>query len=146
MLNIGFGNVVAANRVVAIVSPNSAPVKRLKDEARDENRLIDVTHGRKTRSVLIMDSNHVILSAIQTETISQRLSTLMDGNNGPMTPSGEIPESGPSGTKGCLFILSAPSGAGKTTLCQAILPAFPGHAVFRLPYHPIAKAWRNPGN
>lgn len=82
MLNVGFGNVVAANRVVAIVSPNSAPVKRLKDEARDEKRLIDVTHGRKTRSVLITDSNHVILSAIQTETISQRLSTLMDGNNG----------------------------------------------------------------
>jgi extracellular matrix regulatory protein A len=82
MLNIGFGNVVAANRVVAIVSPNSAPVKRLKDEARDEKRLIDVTHGRKTRSVLVTDSNHVILSAIQTETISQRLSTLMDGNNG----------------------------------------------------------------
>lgn len=81
MLNIGFGNVVAANRVVAIASPNSAPVKRLKDEARDEKRLIDVTHGRKTRSVLITDSNHVILSAIQTETISQRLSTLMDGNN-----------------------------------------------------------------
>ncbi len=78
MLNIGFGNVVAANRVVAIVSPNSAPVKRLKDEARDEKRLIDVTHGRKTRSVLITDSNHVILSAIQTETISQRLSTLKD--------------------------------------------------------------------
>ena len=82
MLNIGFGNVVAANRVVAIVSPNSAPVKRLKDEARDEKRLIDVTHGRKTRSVLITDSNHVILSAIQTETIAQRLSTLKDGNNG----------------------------------------------------------------
>ncbi len=78
MLNIGFGNVVAANRVIAIASPNSAPVKRLKDEARDEKRLIDVTHGRKTRSVLITDSNHVILSSIQTETISQRLSTLMD--------------------------------------------------------------------
>ncbi|MFH0994714.1 MAG: DUF370 domain-containing protein [Pseudomonadota bacterium] len=78
MLNVGFGNVVAANRIIAIVSPNSAPVKRLKDEARDEKRLIDVTHGRKTRSVLITDSNHVILSAIQTETISQRLSTLMD--------------------------------------------------------------------
>ena len=82
MLNIGFGNVVAANRVVAIASPNSAPIKRLKDEARDEKRLIDVTHGRKTRSVLITDSNHVILSAIMTETISQRLSTLKDGNNG----------------------------------------------------------------
>jgi extracellular matrix regulatory protein A len=82
MLNIGFGNVVAANRVVAIASPNSAPIKRLKDEARDEKRLIDVTHGRKTRSVLITDSNHVILSAVQTETISQRMSTIMEGNNG----------------------------------------------------------------
>ena len=82
MLNIGFGNVVAANRVVAIASPNSAPIKRLKDEARDEKRLIDVTHGRKTRSVLITDSNHVILSAIQSETIAQRLSILKDGNNG----------------------------------------------------------------
>jgi regulator of extracellular matrix RemA (YlzA/DUF370 family) len=82
MLNIGFGNVVAANRVVAIASPNSAPIKRLKDEARDEKRLIDVTHGHKTRSVLITDSNHVILSAIQTETISQRLSTLIDTHNG----------------------------------------------------------------
>ncbi|MFH0994445.1 MAG: DUF370 domain-containing protein [Pseudomonadota bacterium] len=82
MLNIGFGNVVAANRVIAIASPNSAPVKRLKDEARDDKRLIDVTQGRKTRSVLIMDSNHVILSAIQTETIAQRLSTLMEVNNG----------------------------------------------------------------
>jgi regulator of extracellular matrix RemA (YlzA/DUF370 family) len=78
MLNIGFGNVVAANRIVAIISPNSAPIKRLKDEARDEKRLIDVTHGRKTRSVLITDSNHIILSAIQTETISLRLSTLKD--------------------------------------------------------------------
>jgi extracellular matrix regulatory protein A len=82
MLNIGFGNVVAANRVIAIASPNSAPAKRLKDEARDDKRLIDVTQGRKTRSVLIMDSNHVILSAIQTETIAQRLSTLMEANNG----------------------------------------------------------------
>lgn len=78
MLNIGFGNVVAANRVVAIISPHSSPVKRLKDEARDDKRLIDVTHGRKTRSVLITDSNHIILSAIQTETISQRLSSLKE--------------------------------------------------------------------
>jgi regulator of extracellular matrix RemA (YlzA/DUF370 family) len=78
ILNIGFGNIVAASRIIAIISPNSAPVKRLKDEARDEKRLIDVTHGRKTRSVLITDSNHVILSAIQTETISVRLSTLKD--------------------------------------------------------------------
>lgn len=78
LLNIGFGNVVAVDRIIAIVSPNSAPIKRLKDEARDNNRLIDVTHGRKTRSVLVTDSNHVILSAVQTETISLRLSNLKD--------------------------------------------------------------------
>jgi regulator of extracellular matrix RemA (YlzA/DUF370 family) len=76
LLNIGFGNTVVAERVVAIVSPNSAPMKRLKDEARDEKRLVDVTHGRKTRSIIIMDSNHIVLSAIQAETISQRYSTL----------------------------------------------------------------------
>jgi len=78
LLNIGFGGTVVAERVVAIVSPNSAPMKRLKDEARKEKRLVDATHGRKTRSVIIMDSNHVILSAIQAETISQRYATLKE--------------------------------------------------------------------
>ena len=72
LLNIGFGSTVVSDRVVAIVSPNSAPMKRLKDEARDEKRLIDATHGRRTRSIIIMDSHHVVLSAIQAETISQR--------------------------------------------------------------------------
>lgn len=76
LLNIGFGNTVAAERVVAIVAPNSAPMKRLKDEARDERRLIDATHGRRTRSIIVMDSNHIILSAIQAETISQRYAML----------------------------------------------------------------------
>ena len=76
LLNIGFGNTVAAERVVAIVSPNSAPMKRLKDEAKDEKRLIDATQGRRTRSIIIMDSNHIVLSAIQAETISQRYTTL----------------------------------------------------------------------
>ena len=71
LLNIGFGNTVVAERVVAIVSPNSAPMKRLKDEAKDEKRLVDATHGRRTRSIIIMDSNHIVLSAIQSETISQ---------------------------------------------------------------------------
>ncbi len=78
LLNIGFGNTVVAERVVAIVSPNSAPMKRLKDEAKDEKRLIDATHGRRTRSIIIMDSNHIVLSAIQAETISQRYTTLKD--------------------------------------------------------------------
>jgi extracellular matrix regulatory protein A len=76
LLNIGFGNTVVAERFVAIVSPNSAPMKRLKDEAKSEKRLIDATHGRRTRSIIIMDSNHVVLSAIQAETISQRYATL----------------------------------------------------------------------
>jgi regulator of extracellular matrix RemA (YlzA/DUF370 family) len=74
LVNIGFGNSVVSRRVVAIISPNAAPIKRLRDEARDEKRLIDATQGRKTRSVIITDSNHVVLSAIQSETISQRFS------------------------------------------------------------------------
>ena len=76
LLNIGFGNTVVADRIVAILSPNSSPMKRVKDEARDDRRLVDVTHGRKTRAIIITDSNHVILSAIQAETVSQRYSTL----------------------------------------------------------------------
>ncbi len=76
LLNIGFGNTVVAERVVAIVSPHSAPMKRLKDEAKDEKRLVDTTHGRRTRSIIVMDSNHVVLSAIQAETISQRYISL----------------------------------------------------------------------
>lgn len=78
LLNIGFGSTVVAERVVAIVSPNSAPMKRLKDEARNDNRLIDATHGRRTRSIIVLDSNHIVLSAIQAETISQRFATLKE--------------------------------------------------------------------
>jgi regulator of extracellular matrix RemA (YlzA/DUF370 family) len=74
LINIGFGNSVVSRRIVAIISPNTAPIKRLRDEARDEKRLIDATQGRKTRSVIVTDSNHVILSAIQSETIAQRFS------------------------------------------------------------------------
>ena len=72
-INIGFGNMVAANRMVALVSPDSAPVKRLIQDAKDEGRTIDVTCGRCTRAVIITDSEHVILSAIQAETIANRL-------------------------------------------------------------------------
>ncbi|MBQ8174667.1 MAG: DUF370 domain-containing protein [Clostridia bacterium] len=72
-INIGFGNLVAANRVVALASPDSAPIKRLVQEAKDSGRAIDVTCGRRTRAVIITDSEHVLLSAIQTETISNRL-------------------------------------------------------------------------
>jgi len=72
LINIGFGNVIAGDRVIAIVNPESSPVKRLKDEAKAAGKLIDATYGRKTRAILITDSNHVILSAIQPETIAQR--------------------------------------------------------------------------
>ena len=72
LLNIGFGNSVVSGRVVAIVSPSSSPMKRLREEAKDEKRLIDATQGRRTRSIVITDSNHVVLSAVQAETIAQR--------------------------------------------------------------------------
>ena len=72
-INIGFGNMVAAERVVAIVSPDSAPVKRMIQDGKDAGRIIDVTCGRRTRAVLLTDSDHIILSAVQTETISNRL-------------------------------------------------------------------------
>ena len=74
-INIGFGNMVSAGRIVAIASPDSAPIKRLVQDARDDGRVIDVSCGRRTRAVIITDSDHVILSAIQTETITNRLSS-----------------------------------------------------------------------
>ena len=73
LINIGFGNMASANRIIAIISPESAPVKRMIQEARDQGQLIDATYGRKTRSVLIMDAGQIILSAVQPETISHRL-------------------------------------------------------------------------
>lgn len=76
LINIGFGNIVAANRVVAIVSPESAPIKRMVQEARDKGILIDATFGRRTRAVVVTDSEHIILSALQPETIANRFGTL----------------------------------------------------------------------
>lgn len=72
LLNIGFGNYVVAARVVAIVNPTSSPMKRLREDAKGEGRLVDATQGRKTRSIIVTDSGHVVLSAIQAETIGQR--------------------------------------------------------------------------
>ena len=74
LINIGFGNMVSANRLIAIVSPESAPIKRIVQEARDKGTLIDATYGRRTRAVLITDSDHVILSAVQPETGANRFS------------------------------------------------------------------------
>ena len=73
LLNIGFGNMVSANRVMAIISPESAPIKRMVQDARDKGLLIDATYGRKTRAVLVTDSGQIVLSAIQPETVAHRL-------------------------------------------------------------------------
>lgn len=72
LLNIGFGNFVVSNRIIAIVNPSSSPMRRLREDARQAGRLVDATQGRKTRSIIVSDSNHVVLSAIQAETIGQR--------------------------------------------------------------------------
>lgn len=74
LLNIGFGNYVVNSRVVAIVNPASSPMRRLREDAKESQRLVDATQGRKTRSIIVTDSGHVVLSAIQAETISQRFS------------------------------------------------------------------------
>ncbi len=72
-INIGFGNIVSANRIVAIVSPESAPIKRIIGDARDRGTLIDATYGRRTRAVIVTDSDHVVLAAVQPETVANRL-------------------------------------------------------------------------
>lgn len=75
LVNIGFGNIVSANRLIAIVSPESAPIKRIIQEGRDRGMLIDATYGRRTRAVIITDSDHIILSAVQPETIAHRINS-----------------------------------------------------------------------
>ena len=81
LINIGFGNMVSASRLVAIVSPESAPIKRIVQDAKERGSLIDATYGRRTRAVIIMDSDHVILSAVQTETVANRLNDRDDDLN-----------------------------------------------------------------
>jgi regulator of extracellular matrix RemA (YlzA/DUF370 family) len=81
LINIGYGNIVSANRIISIVSPESAPIKRIVQEARDRQMLIDATYGRRTRAVIIMDSDHVILSAVQPETVAHRLVSKDDGQD-----------------------------------------------------------------
>ena len=72
-INIGFGNIISADRLIAIVGPESAPIKRIIQDARDNGKLVDATYGRRTRAVIIMDSEHVVLSAVQPETVANRL-------------------------------------------------------------------------
>ncbi|HSL40066.1 MAG TPA: DUF370 domain-containing protein [Desulforhopalus sp.] len=76
LLNVGFGNTVMAERIIAVINTGSSPARKLKENAKNENRLIDVTEGRRTRSILIMDSNHIVLSSVQPDTIGQRLQAL----------------------------------------------------------------------
>jgi len=78
LINIGFGNVVSANRIISIVSPESAPIKRIVQVARETNNLIDATYGRRTRAVIVTDSSYVILSAVQPETVGQRVTNQDD--------------------------------------------------------------------
>lgn len=73
LVNIGFGNIVAANRIISIIGPESAPIKRIIQEARDKGMLVDATYGRRTRAVVVVDSGHIILSAVQPETVANRL-------------------------------------------------------------------------
>ena len=76
LVNIGFGNIVSANRIIAIVSPESAPIKRIIQDAKDKGTAVDATYGRRTRAVVIMDSGHIILSAVQPETVAGRLDNI----------------------------------------------------------------------
>lgn len=80
LMSVGYGNFVLAGRVVSIVNPASAPMRRLREDARQAGRLVDATQGRKTRSIIIMDSNHVVLSAVLAETLVQRLGAMEEGN------------------------------------------------------------------
>ena len=89
LVNIGYGNMISPQRLIAVVSPDSAPIKRLIQDAKDEGRTIDVTCGRRTRAVIITDSEHVILSAIQTETIANRLDDAQAENDEEETEDGE---------------------------------------------------------
>ena len=98
LINIGFGNLVSASRLIAIVSPESAPIKRIVQDVRERGELIDATYGRRTRAVIIMDSGHVILSALQPETVSARM------------------REGRGMKRGKLLVISGPSGCGKSTV------------------------------
>ncbi|HBH28077.1 MAG: DUF370 domain-containing protein [Desulfofustis sp. PB-SRB1] len=90
LLNIGYGNTVMVSRVIAVINTGSAPARKLKETAKNSQRLVDVTEGRRTRSIIITDSNHVILSSVQTETIAQRLAALRAEYH--LTSSDEGPE------------------------------------------------------
>jgi len=113
MVNIGFGNVVSAQRIVAMMSPESAPIRRVISEARGRGMLIDATYGRRTRAVIVTDSDHVILSAVSPETVASRLEDIVKRQNENKMKKGKI------------FVITAPSGCGKGTLRRALLKEAP---------------------
>ena len=86
LVNVGFGNAVKIGRILAVVNPGSSPIRKLKEEARTEKRLIDVTEGRRTRAIIILDSGHLVLSSVQPETINQRLLALDQEQRNPGLP------------------------------------------------------------
>lgn len=83
LVNVGFGNAVTVSRILAVVHPGSSPIRKLKEDARSEKKLIDVTEGRRTRAIIVLDSGHLVLSSVQPETISQRLLTLNQDQRNP---------------------------------------------------------------
>ena len=85
LINIGFGNAVKVNRILAVVNPGSSPIRKLKDDARREKKLIDVTEGRRTRAIIVLDSGHLMLSSVQPDTIAQRLAQLEEEQRNPAT-------------------------------------------------------------
>ena len=116
LINIGFGNMVSANRLIAIVSPESAPIKRIIQDSRDRGTLIDATYGRRTRAVLITDSDHVILSAVQPETVANRVVDYEDEEE--MEGQALIGSYTAPKEHGILVVFSGPSGAGKGTILK----------------------------
>ena len=117
LINIGFGNMVSAGRVVAVVSPDSAPVKRLVKEARERGMLIDASYGRSTRAVLIMDSDHVVLSALQPETVANRAAG--------QESKGTTEEEQTHEKDKFLFVVSGAAGTGKDSVVKALREAHP---------------------
>ena len=83
LINIGFGNALKVNRILAVVNPGSSPIRKLKEEARKERKLIDVTEGRRTRAIIILDTGHLVLSSVQPETISHRFAVMSDEQHNP---------------------------------------------------------------
>ena len=84
LINVGFGNAVKISRILAVVNPGSSPIRKLKDEARLESKLIDVTEGRRTRGIIILDTGHLVLSSVQPDTINQRLAALDEDQKNPV--------------------------------------------------------------